>query len=64
MALSQPRRARLAPGRQLALLWVFCRIDDHLATAGLAALVRRESIYLEQRLSDPAPLITDCDFGL
>jgi exodeoxyribonuclease-3 len=40
------------------------RIDYHLATAGVAALARRESIYLEQRFSDHAPLITDYDFDL
>jgi exodeoxyribonuclease-3 len=43
---------------------VFCRIDYHLTTPGMAALARRESIYLEQRFSDPAPLIIDYDFDL
>jgi exodeoxyribonuclease-3 len=40
------------------------RLDYHLATPGLAALARRESIYLEQRFSDHAPLIIDYDFTL
>jgi exodeoxyribonuclease-3 len=40
------------------------RIDYHLATPGMAALARRESIYLEQRFSDHAPLIIDYDFEL
>jgi exodeoxyribonuclease III len=40
------------------------RIDYHLATPGLAALARRESIYLEQRFSDHAPLIIDYNFTL
>jgi exodeoxyribonuclease-3 len=30
----------------------------------MAALARRESIYLTQRFSDHAPLIIDCDFEL
>jgi exodeoxyribonuclease-3 len=40
------------------------RIDYHLATPGLAATARRESIYLDQRFSDHAPLIIDYDFEL
>ena len=40
------------------------RIDYHLATPGLAALARRESIYLAQRFSDHAPLIIDYDIDL
>ena len=40
------------------------RIDYHLATPGLAALARRESIYLDQRFSDHAPLTIDYDFSL
>jgi exodeoxyribonuclease-3 len=40
------------------------RLDYHLATPGLAALARRESIYLEQRFSDHAPLTIDYDFTL
>ena len=42
----------------------FVRVTYHLATAGVAALARRESIYLEQRFSDHAPLIIDYDFDL
>jgi exodeoxyribonuclease-3 len=40
------------------------RLDYHLATPGLAALARREHIYLEQRFSDHAPLIIDYEFKL
>jgi exodeoxyribonuclease-3 len=40
------------------------RLDYHLATPGLAALARREQIYLAQRFSDHAPLIIDYDFKL
>ncbi len=40
------------------------RIDYHLATPGLAALARKEHIYLEQRFSDHAPLVIDYDFTL
>ena len=40
------------------------RIDYHLATPGLAALARKEHIYLDQRFSDHAPLIIDYDFQL
>jgi exodeoxyribonuclease-3 len=49
---------------RLALLSFFFRIADHLATPGLAALARRESIYLDRRFSDHAPLIIDYDFKL
>ncbi len=40
------------------------RIDYHLATPGMAAMARREAIYLEQRFSDHAPLIIDYAFKL
>ncbi len=40
------------------------RIDYHLATPGLAALARKEHIYLDQRFSDHAPLIIDYAFKL
>jgi exodeoxyribonuclease-3 len=40
------------------------RLDYHLATPGLAAKARRESIYLAQRFSDHAPLAIDYDFKL
>ena len=40
------------------------RIDYHLATPAMAACARRESIYLDQRFSDHAPLIIDYDFKL
>jgi exonuclease III len=35
-----------------------------LAAPGIAAKARAESIDPEQRLSDHAPLIIDCDFKL
>ena len=40
------------------------RLDYHLATPGIAALARREAIYLDQRFSDHAPLTVDYDFTL
>ena len=40
------------------------RLDYQLATPGIAALARRESIYLEQRFSDHAPVTIDYDFRL
>lgn len=40
------------------------RLDYQLATPGLAALARRESIYTDLRFSDHAPLIIDYDFRL
>ncbi|MDB5818510.1 MAG: exodeoxyribonuclease [Rhizobacter sp.] len=40
------------------------RLDYHLATPALAALARREQIYLEQRFSDHAPVIIDYDFTI
>jgi exodeoxyribonuclease III len=40
------------------------RLDYHLATPGLAAMARREHIYLERRFSDHAPVIIDYDFKL
>ncbi len=40
------------------------RIDYHLATRGVAALARKEHIYLEQRFSDHAPLMIDYDLQL
>jgi len=40
------------------------RLDYHLATPGVAAKARRESIYLTQRFSDHAPVTVDYDFSL
>ena len=40
------------------------RLDYHLATPGIAAKAKAESIYLAQRFSDHAPLIIDYDFTL
>ncbi|MEO8153111.1 MAG: exodeoxyribonuclease III [Rhizobacter sp.] len=40
------------------------RLDYHLATPALAALARKEHIYLTQRFSDHAPLVIDYDFTL
>lgn len=47
-------------------LWVFRRIDYHVATPALAAKAKAkaESIYLAQRLSDHAPLTIDYGFTL
>jgi exodeoxyribonuclease III len=38
------------------------RIDYHLATPGIAATAQQESIYLDQRFSDHAPLVIDYGF--
>jgi len=40
------------------------RLDYHLATPTVAALARRERIFLDQRFSDHAPLTIDYDFRL
>ena len=40
------------------------RLDYHLATPGIAAKAKAESIYLAQRFSDHAPLLVDYDFSL
>jgi exodeoxyribonuclease III len=40
------------------------RLDYHLATPGIAAKARRETIYLDERFSDHAPVIIDYDFKL
>jgi exodeoxyribonuclease III len=40
------------------------RLDYHLATPGVAAKARRETIYLDQRFSDHAPVTVDYDFAL
>jgi exodeoxyribonuclease-3 len=40
------------------------RLDYHLATPAVAALARKEQIYLDQRFSDHAPLSIDYDFAL
>jgi exodeoxyribonuclease-3 len=40
------------------------RLDYHLATPGIAATARRESIHLEPRFSDHAPLTIDYAFKL
>jgi len=40
------------------------RLDYHLATPGVAAKAKAESIYLAQRFSDHAPLTIDYDFTL
>ena len=40
------------------------RLDYHLATPAIAALAKRESIYLDQRFSDHAPVTIDYDFKL
>ena len=57
---------RTTPGCKPAPLWVFFRIDYHLATPGIAAKAKAEAeyIYLAQRFSDHAPLVIDYDFSL
>jgi exodeoxyribonuclease-3 len=40
------------------------RIDYQIATPGIAAAARRESIYRAKRFSDHAPLIVDYDYEL
>ena len=40
------------------------RLDYHLATPDIAALARKEHIYLDERFSDHAPLTIDYDFTL
>ncbi len=40
------------------------RLDYHLATPGLAALAKKEKIYVDQMFSDHAPLTIDYDFSL
>jgi exonuclease III len=40
------------------------RLDYRLATPGIAAKARRESIYLDQHFSDHAPVTVDYDFKL
>ena len=40
------------------------RLDYHLATPGVAAKARRESIYVDRRFSDHAPVTIDYDFAL
>ncbi|MBS0444715.1 MAG: exodeoxyribonuclease III [Proteobacteria bacterium] len=40
------------------------RIDYHLATPGIAKKARAETIYLDERFSDHAPLVIDYDFTL
>jgi len=45
-------------------LWVFWRIDYHLATPGLAERACNASVYKAQRFSDHAPLTVDYNFTL
>ena len=40
------------------------RLDYHLATPAIAAMAKREHIYLDERFSDHAPLVIDYDFTL
>ena len=40
------------------------RIDYHLATPGVAALAKKEAIYVDKRFSDHAPLTIDYDFTM
>ena len=56
----------MTPGTQLALLWVSCRIDHHVATPAIAAKAKADSvgIFLAQRFSDRAPSTIDHRFTL
>jgi len=45
-------------------LWVFWRIDYHLATPALACLARAEHIYKGVKFSDHAPITVEYDFKL
>lgn len=45
-------------------LWVFCRIDYHLASPALAEKARAAAIYKDVKFSDHAPLTIDYDFAL
>jgi exodeoxyribonuclease-3 len=45
-------------------LWVFCRIDYHLATPATAALARTESIYKGEKFSDHAPITIGYEMAL
>ena len=37
-------------------MWVYCRIDYHLATPTLAAGAQSVSIYKDEKFSDHAPV--------
>jgi exonuclease III len=37
-------------------MWVYCRIDYHLATPALAAGAHSVSIYKDEKFSDHAPV--------
>ena len=43
-------------------LWVFCRIDYHLATPALAAGARSVDIYKGEKFSDHAPITIGYDW--
>ena len=43
----------------LVEMQVYCASIDHLATPVIVATAKRESIYLEQRFSDHAPVVVD-----
>lgn len=45
-------------------MWVYCRIDYHLATPGIAATARSADIHKTQRFSDHAPLTIEYDWNL
>ena len=44
-------------------MWVFCRIDSHLATPALAERARNEAIYKGEKFSDHAPITIDYDWA-
>jgi exodeoxyribonuclease-3 len=43
---------------------VFCRMDYHLATPGLAETARQAAVFKDQWFSDHAPLTIDYEFSL
>ena len=45
-------------------MWVFCRIDYHLASPTLAEKARTASVFKDTKFSDHAPLTIEYDFAL
>jgi exonuclease III len=43
-------------------MWVYCRIDYHLATPALANGARKVDIYKGEKFSDHAPITIEYDF--
>lgn len=47
-----------------SIVWVFCRIDYHLATKGVSEKALNASIYKDEKFSDHAPLTIECDWSI